>query len=1183
MRKLKNKIIWLVLLVFSFNFFVPYAGGISVKASDNMNIVSSTPITASTAKEWARSKGATETFISLADLYWKYSASCGNVNPAVAYVQAAKETGYGRFGGVLNESFHNPCGLKTSKGGDDTDPNAHMRFNNWDEGVQAHLDHLALYAGAQGYPKSKTYDPRHFPSVYGKSKTVTGLGKNWAPSPTYGNEIMALYNNLLEKQDSQKVEPQVQGPKEKITVIDAPSNNATLTNNKVTISGWALNPKGVSKINIYLDNKFVKTATMGISRPDVQAIYPAYKNANSGYSATLDLTGVSNGTKTIKVEQVGTDNSTNYSQVKINVNFIKDKPIQVIDAPENNSEVAGNSLKVSGWSLNTTPISKINIYINDKFMTTATMGISRPDVKAVYPSYNNANSGYSANLDISNISGGVKTIRVEQVANNGSTYSTETKVNIKKANPIQVIDSLKSGQVIDGNSLTVDGWSLNAIGVSKINIYVDGTLKGTTTTNIARPDVKNVYPQYNELNSGYSAKIDISNISGGNKKVRVEQVAKDGSTYNTEVGVYINKPMPLQVIDTPSNNSAISKSKFTVSGWSLNNNGIKEIKIYLDNKLKATTTTTIDRPDVKSVYPQYTNASKSGYSAEIETSDISAGNKILKVEQVALNGEVTVNQITVNIQKPSPITVIDTPLNNANVGGDTFNVSGWALNSSKVAEVKIFIDNQLMATTTTKNERRDVYNVYPQYNELKSGYSATVNLATIKGGVRTLKVEQVGIDGSVNSTSTTIRVNKNVPLTVIDNPSNGASIKSKSINVSGWALNPEGVSKIEVYVNNRYITTAKIGLSRPDVEKVYPSYKDSNSGYTAAISLNEIMPGENSITVKQIGKDGSTNSVSTTINLVKKSPVSVLDSPAGSSLVTSDSVNFSGWALNDSGVRTVNIYIDKIKVASPVINISRPDVVKVYPGYQDTNVCGFSANVNVSNLSKGAHDVTLEVIGKDGTISMVNSNFFYKEKPSKLIVLDPGHNNGGDEGAFATVDGTTYSETLLNGQIALKTKTALENQGYRVVLTRDPLVPERYGLSESLSRRARLANSLNADLFVSIHQNKFSSEAAHGTEVYYSTKNADSGYNQPANLSRKINISKQLASKISSSISNDCGFYNRGPKDGNLYVCRNTQMPSVLIECGFISNRSDVSKLSNPVMQQMIANSIANGVRSVAF
>lgn len=179
---------------------------IEVETEEDVPIVSNAFIAADDAKRWAEGKGATSEFIELADLYWKYSGEHGNVNPALAYVQAAKETAYGKFGGVLDNSYHNPCGLKTNKGGGDKDPNAHMKFKTWDDGVKAHLDHLALYAGADGYPKVETKDPRHFSSILGKANSVIDLSKNWAPSETYGEEILAMYNEMIESAGNQDME-----------------------------------------------------------------------------------------------------------------------------------------------------------------------------------------------------------------------------------------------------------------------------------------------------------------------------------------------------------------------------------------------------------------------------------------------------------------------------------------------------------------------------------------------------------------------------------------------------------------------------------------------------------------------------------------------------------------------------------------------------------------------------------------------------------------------------------------------------------------------------------------------------------------------------------------------------------------------------------------------------------------
>ncbi len=193
-----NKVLAFIMCLFTL-FILIQPEKVQASEEKDYNILSECKVTVKQAKKWAKERNATDTFIDLADLYWKYSDECGGVNPAIAYVQAAKETGYGQFGGVLDESYCNPCGLKTEQGGDDNDPDAHQKFDSWDEGVQAHLDHLALYAGAEGYPKSDTYDTRHFKTIMGRCSTINELGGSgkWAPSETYGEEVNSLYRSLL--------------------------------------------------------------------------------------------------------------------------------------------------------------------------------------------------------------------------------------------------------------------------------------------------------------------------------------------------------------------------------------------------------------------------------------------------------------------------------------------------------------------------------------------------------------------------------------------------------------------------------------------------------------------------------------------------------------------------------------------------------------------------------------------------------------------------------------------------------------------------------------------------------------------------------------------------------------------------------------------------------------------------
>lgn len=157
-----------------------------------MNILGPTTITVETAQAWARSRGASDLYVSLAPLYWRFAPERGVV-AEVAYAQCAKETGFCKFGGVIDASFCNPCGLKTKAGGANSDPAAHQTFPNWDVGVSAHLDHLALYAGALGYPRPGSPDPRHFDYLLGDAPTVEALGGTWAPSDTYGTSLVSNF------------------------------------------------------------------------------------------------------------------------------------------------------------------------------------------------------------------------------------------------------------------------------------------------------------------------------------------------------------------------------------------------------------------------------------------------------------------------------------------------------------------------------------------------------------------------------------------------------------------------------------------------------------------------------------------------------------------------------------------------------------------------------------------------------------------------------------------------------------------------------------------------------------------------------------------------------------------------------------------------------------------------------
>ena len=171
-----------------------------------------------------------------------------------------------------------------------------------------------------------------------------------------------------------------------------------------------------------------------------------------------------------------------------------------------------------------------------------------------------------------------------------------------------------------------------------------------------------------------------------------------------------------------------------------------------------------------------------------------------------------------------------------------------------------------------------------------------------------------------------------------------------------------------------------------------------------------------------------------------------------------------------------------------------------------------------------------------------------------IICIDPGH-GGKDPGA--TGGGVQEKAVVLN--VARKIASYLEAKGCTVMLTRDT------DIFVELSDRARMANAAKADLYVSIHCNSVRGNArATGMEVYHYTRASEA--------------SKRAARVIYDKLLPVCGLRGRGVKSQDLAVLRETAMPAVLVELGFISNPSDRAKLTNFAWQDDAAQAIADGI-----
>src|SRR5436305_2528031 len=151
-------------------------------------------------------------------------------------------------------------------------------------------------------------------------------------------------------------------------------------------------------------------------------------------------------------------------------------------------------------------------------------------------------------------------------------------------------------------------------------------------------------------------------------------------------------------------------------------------------------------------------------------------------------------------------------------------------------------------------------------------------------------------------------------------------------------------------------------------------------------------------------------------------------------------------------------------------------------------------------------------------------------RPSTTVVIDAGH-GGHDRGGIA---GQRVDEKTMNLDVAQRLKAVLQSYGYRVVMTRDSdvFIP--------LGTRVAIANSYRDAIFVCVHFNATPRRSASGIETYFYSSQ-----------------SLPLASAIHYYVAGGASSANRGVRRRGSYVLRRTTIPSVLVECGFLTNPNE--------------------------
>lgn len=185
-------------------------------------------------------------------------------------------------------------------------------------------------------------------------------------------------------------------------------------------------------------------------------------------------------------------------------------------------------------------------------------------------------------------------------------------------------------------------------------------------------------------------------------------------------------------------------------------------------------------------------------------------------------------------------------------------------------------------------------------------------------------------------------------------------------------------------------------------------------------------------------------------------------------------------------------------------------------------------------------------------------------KVGKTVVIDAGH--GGMDGGVVGVN-SGIKESEINLAIAKSLRHFLVRNGYDVVMTRE--TPD--GLYAATDKNKKLADmqarrdvirAVNPDLVISVHQNFYPRGEISGAQVFYC---GDSEQSKAAAETMQTALNREL----------NC---DRAAKTGDYYILNCTEFPSVIVECGFLSNAADEKKLVTATYQEKVAYSIYSSV-----
>ena len=565
------------------------------------------------------------------------------------------------------------------------------------------------------------------------------------------------------------------------TYIETPAEGKeTAVGKELNIDGWVMTDDIESQLKIYIDGQEQQIIeTKRTERKDVISAITGYgsqtQNPAPGYSLKINLENIKDGSHELSLKVISREGIIIAEDART-IKIEKYKAKMYLENPYGN-KIVKPEFEIGGWVMATDKNVTINAYIDGQKQEIKNLiRKERNDVVNAITGYGdittNPTPGFEGTIQLSNISEGTHTFKIEVISPEGIAIATEAvAINVEKYKTRTYIETPTEGQEIQPyTDLKVDGWLMTDCKNSQIQILIDGVKQDNIQIKrLTRNDVISAIQGYggieNNPTPGFSITVDLSQIAGGKHEIELRILSNTGEILSKETKNITYKKYKTEThIETPKQGSEITLEGLRIDGWIMTEEENIDIKLYVDNEeIPNIDIKRLVREDViNAMGAEFGGIEKNptpGFSIPLNVEEIPDGAHIATIKIFTQNGQmVATSSTSFVVNKYIALANTEVP-KDMGQSKATMLIGGWLMSTDSEVQIKIYINNEEQEIIELiRKERQDVIDGIFGYGDEttnpKPGFEAEIDISKYEDGIYELKVEIVSREGKIMSTET---------------------------------------------------------------------------------------------------------------------------------------------------------------------------------------------------------------------------------------------------------------------------------------------------------------------------------------------------------------------------------------------------------------------------------------------